>query len=239
MLKIDTDRLKKRYFCIFVPGDKKKSLEKHRITGIRHLTPSTFVLRLEKNGMEFQTGQYLVLRRPGTIDQREYSIYSGEHDNYLEVLVREVINGKVSPRLKTLSPGDPIEVDGPFGFFRFAPRMFSPKKFLFVATGTGISPFRSFVRTWPGLDYQLIHGVRYGEEAYDHGDFEQEKTTLCTSTDRNGHFMGRVTGYLKNLHIDPETSCFLCGNSQMIHDVFDILAAKGVPVQNIYTEVYF
>ncbi|MFW6246100.1 MAG: ferredoxin--NADP reductase [Tangfeifania sp.] len=214
-------------------------MKKHIITGVKHLTDFTFVLRMERNGMDFYTGQFVILRRPRTVDQREYTIYSGEHDDFLEVLVREVTNGKVTPRLKNLSPGNEIEVDGPFGFFRFQPEMFPQKKFLFVATGTGISPFHSFIRTYPDIDYQLIHGVRLGDEAYDHDHFSKEKITLCTSGDNKGDFKGRITDYLRQKDFDPATACFLCGNSEMILEAYDILTGKGVEAHNIFTEVYF
>jgi NAD(P)H-flavin reductase len=194
---------------------------------------------MERNGLPFQTGQFVILRRPGTIEQREYSVYSGEQDNFLEVLVREVANGKVTPRLKKTQPGDELEVDGPFGFFRFQPEIFPTQKFLFVATGTGISPFHSFIKTYSDLDYQLVHGVRYGEEAYEHGHFDKGKITLCTTGDKAGDFKGRVTDYLAGQKLEKDTQCFLCGNSEMIHEAFDILTGKGIPVQNIYTEVYF
>lgn len=214
-------------------------MEKHKVIELRHLTDSSFVLRMERNGLEFQTGQFISLSLNGKVDRREYSVYSGEKDDYLEVLVREVERGKVSGRLKNLKAKDDIYVDGPFGFFKFAPQTFSSKKFLFIATGTGISPFHSFVRTYRGLDYQLIHGVRYACEAYDHSDFEKGKTILCTSGDDGGNFNGRVTDYLYGQRIDHDTNCFLCGNSEMIYEVFDMLTGKGVPTSNIYSEVYF
>jgi NAD(P)H-flavin reductase len=214
-------------------------LKKHQITAVRQLTDFTFVLQLERKELPFQTGQFVILRRPGTIEQREYTMYSGEHDDFLEVLVREVTDGKVTPRLKKMQPGDQLEVDGPFGFFRFHPEMFPSQKFLFVATGTGISPFHSFVKTYPELDYRLIHGVRFGEEAYEHNDFNKKNITLCTTGNQNGDFLGRVTDLLKQLDVQRDTNCFLCGNSEMIQEAFDILLEKGVSVQNIYTEVYF
>ena len=187
----------------------------------------------------FQTGQFITLGMNGNIDRREYSVYSGEHDDFLEVLVREVENGKISRKLKQLKSGDQLDVDGPFGFFKFAPKMFQSQKFLFIATGTGISPFHSFVRTHSDLDYQLIHGVRYTNEAYDHHDFDPQKTVLCTSGESGGQFNGRVTDYLFGQQINHETNCFLCGNSEMIYEVFDLLTGKGIPVSNIYSEVYF
>lgn len=189
--------------------------------------------------MPFQTGQFIILKYPNSVEQREYSVYSGENDDYLEVLVREVEGGKVSGKLKQLKPGMEIEVDGPFGFFKFNPNIFTSQKFLFVATGTGISPFHSFVLTHPTMDYLLVHGVRFGNENYDHADFDATKVTLCTSGDESGGFAGRVTDFLFTQKIDADTNCFLCGNSEMIYEAFDILTAKGVPVSNIYSEVYF
>lgn len=214
-------------------------MEKYKVTKIRHLTDSAYVLRMERNGFDFQTGQFVIVNCENSLDQREYSVYSGEKDDYLEILVREVVDGKVSPKLKKLKDNSVLEMDGPFGFFKFQPELFPSKKFLFVATGTGISPFHSFVSTYPGLEYKLIHGVRFGEEAYEHDDFDPEKLVLCTSGENNGHFNGRVTDYLSSNNVDADTNCFLCGNSEMIHEVFDILTAKGVPVSNIYSEVYF
>lgn len=213
-------------------------MRKHKVIQTRQLTDSTFVVRLEKNGLEFQTGQFILVGFSNT-DRREYSVYSGEHEDFLEVLVREVEGGKVSSKLKQLKSGDTVQVDGPFGFFKFSPDMYPVKKFLFVATGTGISPFHSFVKTHAELDYNLIHGVRFANEAYDHDDFQQERVTLCTSGDSDGDFYGRVTAYLAEQNIEKDTNCFLCGNSEMIYEVFDILTAKGIPVSNIYSEVYF
>ncbi|SHF66080.1 ferredoxin--NADP+ reductase/benzoate/toluate 1,2-dioxygenase reductase subunit [Mariniphaga anaerophila] len=214
-------------------------MKKHKIIAVRHLTKSTFVLRIERKGLPFQTGQFVILRRPGTIEQREYSVYSGEQDDYLEVLVREVTSGKVTPRLKKMKPGDELEIDGPHGFFRFQPTLFPVQKFLFLATGTGISPFHSFVKTYSELNYKLVHGVRFREEAYEHQIFEKQKITLCTSVDKTGDFNGRITDYLCTQELDNDTQCFLCGNSAMIYEAFDILTGKGIPVRNIYSEVYF
>lgn len=197
------------------------------------------MVRMERNELSFQTGQFVLLSCNGQIDQREYSVYSGEQDNYLEVLVREVDNGLVSGKLKRLVPGDFIRVDGAFGFFRFDPANFDPQKFLFVATGTGISPFHSFVKTYAGLEYRLVHGVRFGKEAYEHRHFDKSRLTLCTSGNGDGDYKGRVTDYIRGQELDTDTHCFLCGNSEMIVEMFDILTAKGIPTSNIYSEVYF
>jgi len=214
-------------------------LRKHKIKEVRHLSDSAFVLRFERANIEFQTGQFVLVGTKGAVDRREYSVYSGENDDYIEVLVREVEGGKVSSRLKKLQAGDTVDVDGSFGFFKFSPKAFQSQKFYFIATGTGISPFHSFVKTYPRLNYKLVHGVRFAAEAYDHADFAKERIALCTSGDGEGDFEGRVTDYMFNEEIDVECNFFLCGNSEMIYEVFDILTGKGVPRSNIYSEVYF
>ena len=40
--------------------------------------------------MQFKAGQHIIAGLKGELDQREYSVYSGENDDYLEILVREV-----------------------------------------------------------------------------------------------------------------------------------------------------
>lgn len=214
-------------------------MKKHKVIEVRNLSESTFIVRLERKDIDFQTGQFVLAGTNGAVDRREYSVYSGEFDTFLEILVREVEGGKVSAKLKQLKSGDTVDVDGPFGFFKFDPTTFQSQQFLFVATGTGISPFHSFVKSYPDLNYQLVHGVRFAEEAYDHPDYAKEKVMLCTSGDAKGDFTGRVTEYLREIEIDAVTNCFLCGNSEMIYEVFDILKGKGVPTSNIYSEVYF
>ena len=108
----------------------------------------------------------------GELDQREYSVYNSEKDDYLEILVREVLDGKVSLQLKQCKPGQLLQVNGPFGSFGLEPFDMFSRKLVFIASGTGISPFHSFVKSYPGINYILIHGVRYKNEAYERNDYD-------------------------------------------------------------------
>ena len=112
-------------------------------------------------------------------------------------------------------------------------------KFVFIASGTGIAPFRSIVRTYPDIDYTLIHGVRFANESYDKHEYAGDRYVLCTSRDTKGTYLGRLTGYLKDCTFAPETQFFLCGNSDMIFDALEILKAKGFERDQIHCEVYF
>jgi ferredoxin--NADP+ reductase len=210
----------------------------HELSEIRLLTSNTYVLKFEKNKLEFQPGQYITVGKT-MVEPRQYSIYSGANKDYIEVLIKEVEGGKVSKQLRYSKPGDKLLVDGPFGHFTIKPNFLEKKKFLFVASGTGISPFHSFIESYPAIDYQILHGVRYAEEAYDKAHYEKERITVCTSQDDKGDYHGRVTDYLHENDIDLETEVYLCGNSEMILEVFDILEEKRLPTEQIHTEVYF
>ncbi|MCK4990094.1 MAG: hypothetical protein KAS29_06395 [Bacteroidales bacterium] len=209
------------------------------IDRVRHLTKSTYVLRFSRNGMQFIPGQHLVLGLPGSSQFREYSIYSGLDDETLEVLIKEVDDGLVSRQLKTIEAGDAVEVRGPHGFFLTKAASRGSGKNLFLSTGTGIAPFHSFVKSYPGSDYRIIHGVKNIDEGYDSGDYEKERFTICTSRDESGDYHGRLTDYLLEADLDPDFQVYLCGNSNMIFDAMDILRARGIPQRQIHTEVYF
>lgn len=209
------------------------------VKGIRELTDSTYVVTMERNGLDFKAGQNLNLGLVNDPERRDYSIYSGENDKELEILVKEVKGGLVSKKLKWLNEGDRIDSEGPFGFFTIKDEDLKNKKFLFIASGTGVAPFHSMARSYPDLDYTLIHGIRYSSEAYDKQNYPKERYISCVTGDNNGDFHGRVTDYLKQNPVDKETLCFFCGNVNMIYDAFDILKEQGVPSGNLHAEVYF
>jgi ferredoxin--NADP+ reductase/benzoate/toluate 1,2-dioxygenase reductase subunit len=206
---------------------------------VRHLTPSTYVLRFSRNGMQFHPGQHLVLGLQGSSDLREYSIYSGTEDDFLEVLIKEVDDGVVSKQLKTIQSGDHLDVRGPYGFFLTRSTLPESARVLFISSGTGIAPFHSFIQTHPDADYQLIHGVRRMDEAYDLSDYRKDRIQVCTSRDPGGDFEGRLTDYLLEADLELDRQVYLCGNSSMIFDAMDILRARGIPQRQIFTEVYF
>lgn len=205
---------------------------------VRLLTKTSFVVRFDRNNLHFIPGQHLSVGVEADEQAREYSIYSSVNNSFIEILVKEVENGVVSKRLKNLNRGDRLRIAGPMGFFKLNENEHKHPH-LFVASGTGISPFHSYVKSYPQLNYQLVHGVRFAVDAYDRADYNSQRYKLCTSRDTKGDFKGRVTDYLKTQTILPETRAYLCGNCDMVFDVYDILTDKGIPIENIHTEVYF
>lgn len=203
------------------------------------LTDAAYILRFSRNGMNFRAGQHLVAGLMNTKDSREYSIYSGINDENLEILVREVEDGDVSRKLRKLTKGDTIEINGPYGFFMYNAVPPEFKKFYFIASGTGIAPFHSFVKSYPNANYKILHGIRTSDEMYNKEDFKEGNYISCTSKDNGGDFTGRLTEYLKDAKIEEDAMIYLCGNSQMILDSIEILEKKGFSQSQMYTEVYF
>ena len=211
----------------------------HTVEAVRDLGADSFVVRLQRNGLQFEPGQYVTVGLDGEVDAREYSIYSCPHDDYLEILVKRVPGGYLSPRLQRLVPGQKLHVDGPFGFFTISEAQRAGARFLFIASGTGISPFHCFARAYPGIDYTLLHGVRRCNERYEMNTYQRARYTACVSRQNGGDFSGRVTDYLRRHPVDPASLCYLCGNCDMIYEAFDILKEQGVAAERLFAEVYF
>ena len=220
-----------------MPLLKKKKKEPSKVLEVRRLTETTAVVRFDRNGLEFEPGQYIRVGLEGDPEIRDYSIYSGSHSDYLEVLVRRVEDGLVSKQLCEVEPGDVVSIGGPYGHFKLIETI-QDKSLLFIATGSGISPYHSFVKSYPDLNFRLIHGTSHSDEHYESEDYG-EGYFHCVSREAGGHFKGRVTEYLQTQEIDANTEAFLCGNCDMIYEAFDLLQEKGLPTAQIHTEVYF
>jgi ferredoxin/flavodoxin---NADP+ reductase len=212
---------------------------RHQVLQRRQLTEQTFVLRFERKSMAFQPGQYLNVGLPDDGQQREYSIYSGQHHDFLEILVQSIPTGYVSSRLSQLNCGDPVLVEGPHGSFTLAEPSLAQQKFTFIATGTGIAPFHCFAQSHDHLEYHILHGIRQPTQRYEHYTYPPECYTPCLTQGQNGGYHGRVTDYLKEHSIDLEGQYYLCGNSDMIYEVFSLLTQHGVSREKVFTEVYF
>jgi ferredoxin--NADP+ reductase/benzoate/toluate 1,2-dioxygenase reductase subunit len=157
----------------------------------------------------------------------------------VEVLVKVVPGGLVSSLLRRTAPGEALEMAGPFGRFVIPPEAREGGRLLFVATGTGVSPFHCFALSYPDLEYRLLHGVRSLEDRYEHQTFPPDRYLSCVSRVEGGDYTGRVTAWLAAHPVPPDTRCYLCGNSDMIYDAVAVLREQGVPREHMFAEVYF
>ena len=210
---------------------------KYKVIELDHKTEYVFSLKVQRPNCEIMPGQCFNVGIPGMGINREYSIYSNPDEPYLEFLIRKVNCGIVSLALSKLKVNDELEIDGPYGEFRISPLNLL-KEVYFIATGTGIAPFHSFVKTYQELNYKLIHGIRYPNEQYDLNDYKRECYVPCISSSSDVKTK-RVTDYLKNNKIPLNSQVYICGNRNMIVEVVEELLNQGLNGSQIITEVFF
>ena len=159
-----------------------------------------FSLRVTRDpGFSFTPGQFARIGLPvsegaenGTTPEwRAYSMVSGADENVLEFYSVVVPDGKFSPALARLAPGDALWVDKTaFGFLTLE-RFADGADLWLIATGTGLSAYLSMLRdpaTWKKFSrIVLVHGVRHaGELAY-------RQTLLELAARHNGGQAGLLT----------------------------------------------
>lgn len=205
--------------------------------------PEAFTLTLRRpEGFTFLAGQRV---RIGSGElRREYTLAGAPSEPHLRLLVRRVSGGRMSQHLARLPIGSPLPLEGPCGYFTFQP---SHLPAVFVATGTGVAPFRAMAGE--GVEgFTLLHGVRTPDELYFRRFFEAHRCTYrpCISgslpapaVGRATPFPGRVTECLAARRDLPgAVDFYLCGRREMIRDVTR-LADRHFSDARIFTEIFF
>jgi NAD(P)H-flavin reductase len=218
----------------------------------RRATPRTRVLTLDLGGtpFRFDAGQAVLLGRSGQPIRRAYSIASAPEDaclrGVLEFLVGTDRRGRIPLHLDGLRRGTAVEVEGPFGTFRFPPRV-TVSQVLFVAGGTGIAPIRSMIRHAIASGYAgrltLAYSARTARDfaglpelrglARDgHLDLALAATRDAPPSWRGwrGHF---TKARLATLVEGSDALCFVCGPSALLARVPKQLLDLGVPARRI------
>jgi ferredoxin-NADP reductase len=212
---------------------------KYSVLEVESLTQTTIRLRVERPDIEIVAGQCFNIGLPGESINREYSMYSDASADYVDFLVKVIDNGCLTPLLARLQSLDKVELHGPYGEFKLWNPTNKEAKYVFIATGTGIAPFHSFIETYPKIDYQIIHGVRFPDEAYHASHYLKSRYESCVSQNAKNLPSRRVTDHIMQNPINSESIVYLCGNRNMITDTFQILRDQGVPGDNLFTEVFF
>ena len=192
-----------------------------------------------KRSFPFRAGQVIKISVSRDLPPRLYSIASSETDDFIEILYKEIPSGALTPEFKTLSAGDRLLISFPFGSF-----LASHEPAYFLATGTGIAPFLSMIRSGNSYHKKLVHGSREITEFYFSDELKQilKENYICcyTGGERSSHFKGRITAYLtQQENLPTKIKYYLCGSAEMVVDTRQVLINKGIPFQNILSEIYF
>ena len=223
-----------------------------------------FQIRPDGPPASFVPGQYFTLGLVSDVKlvQRPYSVASSARrtaDGY-ELFVRLIPGGALTPLLFRAREGDRLAIKGPKGRFTLAPG--DDRLHLMVATGCGIAPFMSMLRTMRDDHVTrrivLLHGVSYTRElAYrlfleDLAADPERRCTYIPTVSRpaapeNAGWRGsagRVEAVLPNvweqLRLDAQqTVAYVCGNPDMTAAVRQLLIDRGVDRPQIHTEDYW
>jgi NAD(P)H-flavin reductase len=209
-----------------------------RVAAMDQLSSTGYALQLERGGLVFRPGQLVNLHGRDHLEDRSYTICSGDRDEFLTVLFRLIPSGILTPQLVALRVGDALTISGPYGEFMLRD---AARPIFFFATGTGVAPCRAYLRSFAGLDLTLVHGVRREEDLFYREEFSAITYQPCLTAEPgvSGVFHGRVTDYAREHSFPPDSHFYLCGANEMIYEMQEILSARGVAKEQVFTEAYY
>lgn len=215
----------------------------------------------DRDAFSFAPGQWVSLSAvlEGEEITRAYSLASAPSgDNRFELCLNRVEGGRFSPFLFDLKPGDFVDVRDPMGDFVLRDPV---RETVFVATGTGVAPFRSMLHARlkhahmkharPKQDappFTLLLGVRYEQDLLYRQEFETmarddpQFRFLPTLTRPEPGWTGRAgrvqTHLTELLGERRDLDVFVCGMRAMVDDVRRILKEMGFDRKQIRYERY-
>jgi ferredoxin-NADP reductase len=221
---------------------------------VRHFT----FVRKDGQPFDFIPGQFINLffESQGELVQRSYSLacIPGETGT-IEMALSYVSNGKASDFIFGLQRGDEILAAGPFG--RLTLREEQPKRYVLVATGTGVTPYRSMLLELSkrmrehGTEVVLLQGARSPLDQLYKDDFVEFAKThprftfvACCSRAVSDpqepyEYKGYVQDQFEVLKLNPENDMvFLCGNPNMIDAAYLKLTDLGFTAAQVRREKY-
>ena len=242
-----------------------------KLVSRRMLAPSVghyVFLRDDGEPLDFIPGQFIQVHfeyADGTPTKRSYSLAT-IHDHALgpgeavEIAVSYVPGGSATALFQELPEGGAITASGPYGRFCLMPAD-SNRRYLLIATGTGVTPYRSMLpqpetlMRLRGVEVVLLLGARtpaellYGDEfrafASAHAGF---RFVPCFSREmpaagspqahpdvRQGYVQDALPEFAPRAASDI---AYLCGNPNMVDACFEALKAVGLGVPQIRREKY-
>ncbi|EPD3276245.1 ferredoxin--NADP(+) reductase [Cronobacter sakazakii] len=218
-----------------------------KVVRVQHWTYSLFSLVVHAPVAPFTAGQFtkLGLEIDGERVQRAYSYVNAPGNPDLEFYLVTVPEGKLSPRLHAMQPGDEVMVVSDAAGFFVLEEIPECETLWMLATGTAIGPYLSILQEGKDLErfknIVLVHAVRYAQdlsylplmlELQQRYDGKLRVQTVVSRETVSGSLTGRVPALIESgaleeavgLPMDTATShVMLCGNPQMVRDTQQLL----------------
>lgn len=226
---------------------------KATIASIRSLAPnvSELVLTLvDPPTLSFKAGQAVAISVPVSPSapplRRYYSLASPPSASHqVRLLLDQGEQGIVSEFLRNQPVGGELLLEGPFGSFCLEDH--AQPAWLFVATGTGIAPFRAMIATLLEMGISqpitLLWGLRRECDVYYREELESwavrypQFSFILTLSQADHHWTGskgRVTHILEGMDQVERCAVFVCGGRKMVAEVTALLHKRGVT--HVYRE---
>jgi len=211
----------------------------------------TQILRFERTG-NFIPGNVLSLACSPTGPFRLYSIASGLHEPFYEILYTVEPEGALTPKLCSLQAGDCVFSSQAHGNFTDCTDAIG--MVWWIANGTGIAPFASMAKSHATHNHTLLHGVQSIQKAWYQdifGNCPGLHYIPCVSSgkdSRTNHelleqcWFGRLSTWITehgSARFKPADRFLLCGNAGMIVTVRELLIKQGIEHERITSEIYF
>lgn len=208
----------------------------------------------EPNGITYKPGQFVSFVMPSDDERpikRSYSIanleQSPENTDHIEFVISYVEGGRASELFFNAEPGYEMEMTGPFGLLCLADEL--PERVFLIGTGTGVAPYRCMIeqiKTRPNTEFHILFGAQHLDDMFYLEDFKAISLLSnvhfhpCLSQEEKpGCFSGYVQHKLKELEPNPETDmAYLCGNPNMVDEVFELLKNEEFGVKQVKREKY-
>lgn len=216
-------------------------------------------VREDGEPLEFEPGQFvsLMIQTSEKLLRRSYSIATipGSGDELCRLAVAHVEGGRATQVLFGMEQGEALPAIGPAG--RFVLRDDGHCRYVLLATGTGVTPYRAFLPELrerlqdPKIEVDLLLGVRnpeellYGEDfrrmdaEFDNFRFHACYSRVMPESPGPRDLKGYVQEHLEELNLDPSHDVvYLCGNPGMIDAGAEYCEKKGFPIANVRREKY-
>lgn len=224
-----------------------------KVVAKKEIAPNILLVTTNADGAEnFLAGQYFSFKIADKIN-RSYSIASAPHSRDIEFLVDITPGGPGSKFVDWLREHDTFSTLGPFGFFTLEKTLKDTgKPLIFIATGSGIAPFRSMVfdllknkkHTGP---ISLYFGLRHDTQAYFFDDFrnlEQEYSNFSfvpvisrPSAEWKGD-VGYCQEVLRKYHVFDDAQLYICGRNENVASITNALIEHGYAREHIFFEKF-
>ncbi len=227
---------------------------KARLVSFHDLCPDVrhFIFEVpDLERLDFQPGQFVSFVREfeGRNITRPYSIASVPNgSNRFELCLNLVREGRLSPVLFAMDTGEELEMKGPLGVFTLR---HPDREAVFVATGTGVAPFRSILLAHAPkvtVPLALVLGTRYEPNLLYRADFE-DLAARCPNfrflpvLSRPEPAWRGLTGHVQPHMLDSigerrDLDVYLCGLKLMVDEARALLKERGFDRKQILFEKY-